>query len=131
MGKFLTPLRAEKIREAGSLGRAKWRLTEPLQFSSSYLDEVLEVPAGFETDFASVPRIPVAYWLTGDTAHAAAVIHDYLVRTRTENSAQWADAASVFTEAMAAEKVAGWRRSAMYWIVLGADPYQQNTEQWG
>ena len=95
-----------------------------------YLDEVVEVPAGFETDFASVPRLPVAYWLTGDTAHAAATVHDYMVRHRTTNSAEWRDAAHVFAEAMTAEQVAPWRRSAMYWIVVGADPYQQQETTW-
>ena len=130
MGKFLTPLRAEKVGEPNALGRAKWRLTETLRFASDYLDEVIEVPAGFETDFASVPRLPVAYWLTGDTAHAAATVHDYMVRHRTTNSAEWRDAAHVFAEAMTAERVAPWRRSAMYWIVVGADPYQKQETTW-
>lgn len=128
MGKFLTPLIAEKIGEPNALGRAKWRLKETLRFDSDYLDEVIEVPAGFETDYASVPRLPVAYWLTGDTAHAAATVHDYMVQHRTTNSAEWRDAARVFAEAMRAEQVAPWRRSAMYWIVVGADPYQQQEK---
>ena len=38
-------------------------------------------PAGFVTDLASVPRWPFVYLLTGDTARAAAVVHDYLYQT--------------------------------------------------
>ena len=36
------------------------------------------VPVGFETDLASVPRIPLAYLLTGGKANVPAILHDYL-----------------------------------------------------
>lgn len=36
------------------------------------------VPIGFETDFASVPRIPIVFELFGNRAHEPAVVHDYL-----------------------------------------------------
>jgi hypothetical protein len=36
------------------------------------------VPAGFETDFASVPKTPVAFLLTADSAHEASAVHDWL-----------------------------------------------------
>ena len=130
MGAFLSTLRAEKVAEPNALGRARWRLVEPLRFRSDVLDEVVEVPAGFETDYASVPRLPFAYWLAGDSAHAAAVVHDWLVGS-VSTSRGWRQAARVFAEAMAAEGVAPWRRAAMYWIVAGADPYQRHDEGGG
>jgi hypothetical protein len=39
------------------------------------------VPPGFVTDFASVPRVPLAFMLVGDRAHVAATIHDFLYTT--------------------------------------------------
>jgi hypothetical protein len=38
------------------------------------------IPIGFQTDYASVPRVPIAFWLWGDRAHRPAVLHDYLYR---------------------------------------------------
>lgn len=113
-GIFLTPLRAEKIKEAGNSGRAKWRLLAPLSFCSALTNEVYTAEAGFVTDFASVPRIPFAYLLAGDTAHASAVIHDYLARyVYIANEISWNIAADVFGEAMKLENVPAWRRVIM------------------
>lgn len=68
------------------------------------------VPVGFLTDFASVPRLPVAYLLTADSAHEAAVLHDWLYKTQAGRS--FAD--RVFLHAMAAMGEPGWRRWLMY-----------------
>jgi hypothetical protein len=91
---FLTKLRVEH------LAKKWWMLTEPLVYYSALLERDIVVPAGFVTDFASVPRIPIAYWLFGSRANAPAVIHDRLYR--------WGDvprltADRVFNEAMRAE----------------------------
>lgn len=75
------------------------------------------VPAGYITDFVSVPRIPFAYWLTGDTAHMAAVFHDYLCTDYYPKLLTWREAADLFREAMQAEGVPRLRRWAMYWAV--------------
>jgi hypothetical protein len=99
-----------KISEATSGGRAQWLLRSDLHFASAALGP-LTVPAGFRTDCASVPRVPFAYWLAGDTAHASAVLHDYLYRDYPCTKAQ-ADA--VFLEAMHAEGVRWWRAQLMY-----------------
>lgn len=81
----------------------------------------VEVPAGFETDFASVPRLPLAYLVAGNTSHKAAVIHDYLYKTQ----APRADADAVFRAAMRAEGVSAWRRGLMWAAVraFGWAPY--------
>lgn len=110
-GRFKTGLHAAKVSEGDGLGRARWRLLAPLVYHSDLIGEVA-VPEGFVTDFASVPRLPLAYMLTGDTAHASAVVHDYLV-----GKYEWVAAADVFREAMTAEGVPAWRRWGMYWAV--------------
>ncbi|MFE3546108.1 DUF1353 domain-containing protein [Nocardia sp. NPDC059177] len=56
-----------------------WRLTEPLTYQGAV--ETFTVPAGFRTDFASVPRALV--WLIPryGAYTRAAILHDYLCRT--------------------------------------------------
>jgi len=49
-------------------------------YVSIYAEEVV-VPEGFHTDLASVPRVPVIYWLVGGRGHKAAVLHDWLYTT--------------------------------------------------
>lgn len=39
---------------------------------------LIVVPEGFETDLASVPRLPILYLAMGNTGHKAAVLHDWL-----------------------------------------------------
>jgi hypothetical protein len=59
-----------------------WQLLAPVVYFSDLLDADIYVPSGFVTDFSSVPRwIPVAYAVTGNTGHGAAVVHDYLYQT--------------------------------------------------
>lgn len=76
----------------------------------------IRVPAGFLTDFASVPRWPLTHLLAGDTAHMSAVVHDYLYLHRAERA--WADA--VFLAAMRAERIPAWRRWLMWAAVRAA-----------
>jgi hypothetical protein len=59
-------------------GVTVWMLHECFIWNGDKFDVI--VPAGFQTDFASVPRIPIAYEIVGDTAHEAGVVHDYLYR---------------------------------------------------
>ncbi len=130
--RFDSALRVEK------LGGDHWRLTAPLIvsiFAADYprelrrlLVEPLSVPEGFETDFASVPRLPLAYLLTGNTAHRAAVAHDFLSTIRAERS--FAD--DVFAAGMRAERVPGWRRWLMYTAVRvgGGSRYAEHPGTW-
>lgn len=69
------------------------------------------IPAGYETDFASVPRLPLAYLVAGNTAHKAALLHDYLYASG-EHPRAWCDA--VFRAAMQAEGLSWWRRGLMW-----------------
>ena len=107
MSGFITSLDVELV------SKGRWRLLSMLAYKSD-LAGLIVVPAGFITDFASVPRLPLAYLLTGDTAHEAAVVHDYLYETGTGTKTQ---ADCVFLEAMASVGEARWRRTLKYWAV--------------
>lgn len=93
-GEFLTAL--EVLHLDG-----KWyKLTRNLVYYSELTRHTLTVPAGFVTDFASVPRLPIAYWLYGGRSNAAAVVHDCLYRWPFENRLT---ADRIFNEAMQAK----------------------------
>ena len=102
--KFLSALDVE-------LSGSKWKLLSPFRYYSRILDLEIEVPAGTKTDFASVPRVPIAYMATGNTSHRAAVIHDFLYNGGICNRRK-ADA--VFFEAMKIEGQPIWRRWTMW-----------------
>ncbi len=120
MSRFLTSLRVEQLEDHSHDGRGTWQLLAPLIYLSDVADRAIRVPPGFITDFASVPRIPIAFLLTGDTAHPAAVVHDWLYTTH-EVSRATADA--VLQEAAACVGVPAWRRWLMWAAVRvgGAD----------
>lgn len=111
-----TKLQAEKIgvRKTWLGSRAIWRLTASL----IYEDEKYQVavPRRFETDFASVPRLPLMYLLAGDTAHEAAVIHDYLYRT---NGISRRDADALFYQITLETGEPRWR-AWMMWAAVRA-----------
>lgn len=44
------------------------------------VEYLIRVPDGFITDFASVPRIPLAFMLFGGIGDYGACVHDYLYR---------------------------------------------------
>ncbi|AOZ01304.1 hypothetical protein BKK81_12110 [Cupriavidus sp. USMAHM13] len=98
-----------------------WRLVEPLVYQSDVAGRTFEVPPGFETDLASVPRLPVVYLLAGGTSNEAAVVHDFLY---TKHPVRRAVADAVLREASAVTGVPAWRRWLMYWGVrLGGGPH--------
>jgi hypothetical protein len=120
MSRFLTPLRAEK---SGSV----WTILQPLIYSSDVAQRVFVVPEGFTSDFASVPRIPLAFLLTGDSCHEAAVVHDFLY-ARGVVGRDVADA--VFREAAGVSGEPGWK-SWLMWagVRLGGWIAWRNHEQ--
>lgn len=109
---FVTKLDAELLDEGGE---GKWILHSPLAYRSLVLKELVIVPKGFVTDFASVPRLPVVYTLTGNTAHRPAVVHDFLYSGGWQCTRAQADA--VLLEAMKVTGVPAWRRWSMYLAV--------------
>lgn len=106
MSRFVTPLNVRKKDDSDT-----WILISAFLYKSDVLGYTVVVHAGFETDFASVPRLPLMYWLFGDTAHEAAVVHDFLYR-HSKVSRSTADA--VLREASEAAKVPAWRRWGMW-----------------
>ena len=90
-----------------------WILSEPLVYWSATVG-LIEVPRGFETDFASVPRVPIAYRMWGDRAHREAVLHDYLYRSDSKPGLPFMACNGVFLEAMQSRDVPMWIRYPMY-----------------
>jgi len=121
MGRFLSDLDVKEIDDK------RWMLDEPFFYQSDTLKTVIEIPKGFETDFASVPRLPLIFWLCGDVAHKPAVIHDWIYR-KGLYTRPLAD--ETFLEAMEDDNVSFWRRKLMYWGVRigGASSYKGKPE---
>ncbi len=113
MSAFLTPLSTTLVDRRADDGTGLWRLNTSFVYQSD-LAGILVVPAGFCTDFASVPRIPVAYWFAGGLADEPAVVHDYLYSTG-KLARDKADA--VFLEAMTVIQVPVYKRVPMYLAV--------------
>jgi hypothetical protein len=118
MSRFLTTLKTEKIGYDRD-GRPLARVLAPLAYESDRFG-LIEVPAGFVTNFASVPRLPVIFLVAGDRAHEQAAVHDleYTLRRRTREEAD-----DLFLEALGAplafpdgmdHPVPGWLAKLMY-----------------
>lgn len=122
--RFLSTLRTDRV----SLDSFDRILLAPLAFSSALLDRLVIVPEGFVTDFASVPRAPLTYWLFGGIGDEAAVVHDFLYETG-DVTRDLADL--VYGEALEACGVARWRRTAMVLAVqlFGSSRYGGNVAQ--
>ena len=82
-------------------GDCIWELDFSLKYKSDLLNCEIIVPAGFQTDLASVPRwIPIASNALMGRAHREAVIHDYLYRKDSLPIVSESIANRVFLEAM-------------------------------
>ena len=99
----------------------RWELVKPFEYhvGSEDSNEVIKVPKGFITDFASIPRI---FWsIIGNPwgqYGKAAVIHDYLYHTQIYTRSR---SDRIFLEAMQVLGVSWWRRRTMWFAVrIGA-----------
>lgn len=111
MPKFITEL---DIRD---IDGTQWKVLAPLIYETESdvfgqdASTQLCVPAGFITDFASIPRV---FWRilppTGKY-NKAAVVHDYLYSTQMVTQ-KLADL--IFYEAMGVLDVPKWKRATMY-----------------
>lgn len=101
-------------------------LREPVEYQNGL--HVI-VPAGFETDFASVPR---PFWSfispTGDHGPAA-VLHDWLYWEQERAGVTREQADEIFLEVMAAHGVLLSKRRAMYRAVriFGGSAWRKNA----
>ncbi len=118
-----SPARFHTTLSVEQLDDERWRLAALLAFYSAKFDRMILVPADFKTDFASVPRVPLAYWLFAGVGQAAAVVHDFLYSGGI-TPRDTADA--IFLEAMETCGVSAWRRLPMYWAVraFGSSRYR-------
>jgi hypothetical protein len=108
MSQFLTRL---ALKVASDIDDGQWILTAPLIYQSDVAGRTFYVPAGFQTDLASVPRLPLVFLLVGDTSREAAALHDFLYSTHPV-SRELAD--SALREASAVTQVPAWRRWIMW-----------------
>lgn len=92
-----------------SAGRPLWRVITPLRYRSDRLNTIVRVPAGFKTDFASVPRLLLSWWVAGGRAPRPAVVHDFLYQGGlvAGRRVSRADADAVLHEASAADPLSG------------------------
>lgn len=111
MSNFTQPLQVELV-DGG------WRTCRPLVYWTEGIigDRVeYEVPAGFRTDFASVPRWLWSIFPPADPKYvAAAVLHDWLC-SRKEFTYKFSD--DLFFEAMGVLKTPIWKRWVMWTFV--------------
>jgi hypothetical protein len=126
---FLTELKVQKI------GARRWRLLEDLLFYSEKYQGYVMVPAGFETNFASIPRL---FWIRFppvDVYDPAATVHDAAY----ENQLQTIMGARIYTikdvaddlfyEGLIACGVNERDAKIMYRAVrIGGDPIGPNPE---
>lgn len=99
------------------IGDKVWYLLTPLEYYSDVLHARVTIPKGFYTDLASVPRVPVVYWLWGGRSHYEAIVHDYLFRKGALPECSWGAANKVFLEAMKVRGKSSVVRYPMYWGV--------------
>lgn len=114
MNVFADPLAVE-ILDKERDGRVTARLLQPFDYWPVSGGEAIAVPAGFVTDFASVPR---GFWNLepplGDAAKAA-VVHDYLYWTKGLGGRySRAKADRIFRDALATLGVPLWKRTLLW-----------------
>ena len=115
MSSFTTKLRLEYLD-----GR-EWRVLEDFLYEVGTEGSgiVVTVGAGFETDFASIPRGLWNLFPPTGPYGKAAVVHDCLYRTQTLMSAQISRkrADDIFLEAMGVLHVGRFTKYTVYWAV--------------
>jgi hypothetical protein len=122
------------VRELSDDEGSTWRLVEPLGYAGR--DETFTVPAGFTTDFASVPQ--ALTWLVPRYGRytKAAILHDYLWGECRAGRFGWADADGILRRTMRELDVPFLRR----WLMWGAvrlagivtrSPSSLWTQGWG
>ena len=134
---FQTPLNVRLREDSDCI----WVVASPLKYFSESLNLLIVVPpwfesespdpeqSCFETDFASVPRVPIVYNAWGDRAHREAVLHDYLYRIDSVPVVEKSQADKVFLEAMQSTGKPWYISRFMYWGVCvgGGSSYHKKN----
>jgi hypothetical protein len=109
MSSFTTPLELEYI------DGFNWKVTAEFAFESEIAKRTIHVPAGFVTDFASIPRFLWNLLPPTGQYGKAAVVHDYCYRTLGFVTKSIAD--QVFREGMIVLGVPSWKINTIYYAV--------------
>lgn len=108
---FLTPLVVEVMPSGRTL-----RLAVPFTFRWKSLGTTIRIPAGFVTDFASIPRFARMVIPKLGRYNKAAVVHDAIYQGVVPGFNRYG-ADQAFLAGMVALGVAPWKRRLMYWAV--------------
>lgn len=107
ISKFCLPLALEYLD-----GRS-WRLLSAFTFGSVTYQGVIAIPAGFETDFASIPRVLWAVLPPTGPYGKAVLVHDAIYRTPAILCSR-REGDRVLLEAMEELGVGWWTRQIIY-----------------
>lgn len=105
-----------------------WQVQHEIRYVTK-LGRVIYIPAGFITDFASIPKF--FRWLfqpaTGKHRRAA-VVHDWIYRTPTEDYTK-AAGDTIFLEIMELDGVEEWKQTMLYQAVanFGGSSFKART----
>lgn len=120
MSSFTTPLVVSPMED----GR-RWKLVEAFRFRTGKRYQrnrgVICVPAGFITDFASIPWLFWMFLPAWGKYGKAAVLHDwiYFLHRDVNILSSWTrkQADQIFLEAMLVSGTKPWKAKVMYWAV--------------
>lgn len=117
MSQFTEPLVVELI------GKNLWRVYKEFEYHIGTYpsEEVIKVPAGFVTNFASVPRFLWPIISPIDTHGKAAVVHDYCYSKNNIYTRKRSDL--IFREGMGVLEVKPWKVWCMFWAVRSCGWY--------
>lgn len=101
------------------IGPGNWLLLEPLVYEAS--EDLFTVPAGFHTDFASVPRLLRSIVSETGVHTRAAVLHDYLGR---DAGISQRDADGIFRQSLRRAGV----RPVLRWLMWAAVRFGSGME---
>lgn len=111
MSSFTADLLVKVLAEERD-GEGLFEVAEPFTFDIGFLGsgETVTVPAGFQTDFCTIPWF--ARWLfpISGKAAKAALLHDWMLKLGDRR------AATAFSDALRAAGIKPWRR----WIMVAA-----------
>lgn len=98
------------------LENGNWKLVEPLEYhvGDENSSEIIRVPSGFVTDFASTPFGVRNIFPKDGPWTGASIVHDYLYQNKVYSRKK---CDKVFLEAMKVCGVSWWRRRTM-WLAL-------------
>ncbi len=115
MSSFTKPLRVE-ITQREVQGRCLAVILEEFEYHVDHLGsgDVIKVPVGFITDFASIPHIGRIFIPVLGRSAKAAVVHDFLVA---EEKRSWKECSKIFLEAMGVLGVNPFLKYLMYYSV--------------